>query len=483
MENSKLHQLLKTFSKSEFDALGKFIYSPFYNTSLQITKLYKILSNYYPELNSPRLTKEKIYMLIYRSGKFDDKKIRDLYSRMLKLTQEFIAVSEFKTMPVLQKRLVLEKLAGKNLEKHFTSLAKELENILDREEITDGEYFFNRYTLMKEKRSYMEIQKSVGKREKFFGDITKEIDAFIYYAIYKIIKYYLTFQIHSRLIKHDYDYKLRKEVLDYLEKNPATDYPVIMIHYHMVLMNINLDDDDSYYKATRLLEKNTGSIKQEDLKLIYTELFNYTRIRSATGSREFHNENYRILKDMVAKGVYPVEGNYLTENALITIFSAALIEKDFDWALEFLDEHIGKIPKEAKENALSYCIGILNYRKGKYTEALEKLSKVSIEDFYHHMRVKNHEIKIFFELGDFEKVMFTVDSFRHFLNLNKLIPDYIRIRYLNYVNFTGRLANALLSASPADKIIPIKKEIEKHDVAALENQQWLLEQIEKALIK
>lgn len=480
MGNSKLYQLLKTFSKSEFEDLGKFISSPYFNTSPQISRLYKIIVNCYPDFGSPRLNKERIFKSIYRKGKFDDKKIRDLYSRMLKLAEEFMAVNEFRKISLLKKRFVLKQLAKKNLEKHFTSIAKELKSMLDKEEITDGEYFFSKYSLFKENRSYLEIQKSVGKRGKFFGDITKEIDAFIYYSIYKIIKYHLTFQIHSRLIKHDYDYKLRKEILDYLEKNPSNDYPVIMIYFHMVLMNINFDDAN-YYRAIELLEKNLSSIKHEDLKLIYTELYNYTRIRSAEGSKKFHKENYRILKEMVTRGVYPAEGNHLTENALITIFSAALIEKDYEWALVFLNEHIEMLPSESKENALSYCIGILNYRKGKYKEALEKLARVSIDDFYDHIRVKNHEIKIFFELRDFEKVLFTVDSFRHFLSSNELIPDYIKIRYVNYVNFAGRIANALLSNNPADKIIPIRNEIEKHDVAALENKVWLLEQIEKTL--
>jgi hypothetical protein len=181
---------------------------------------------------------------------------------------------------------------------------------------------------------------------------------------------------------------------------------------------------------------------------------------------------------MVTRGVYPVEGDHLTENALITIFSTVLIEKDYDWALKFLNEHIDMLPSKNKDNALSYCMGILNYRKGKYKESLDKLAKVSIDDFYYHLRVKNHEIKIFFELGDYEKVMFTVDSFRHFLNSNKLIPDYLKTRFSNYVNFTSRLANALLTNNPVEKIIPIRREIDAHD-ATLENRTWLLEQIDK----
>lgn len=478
MENSKLSKLLRSFSKNEFEDFGKFINSPYFNSSEQITKFYKLVSKHYPDLNSPELDKKNIFKAIFGRENYKDKKMRDLLSRITKLAEDFLAINEFRTMQLSKKRLVLKQLAKKDLDKHFTSFARESELLLDKEKITDSGFFFNKYSILKEKRSYLETQKSVGKRVKFFDEITKEIDAFIYYSIYKILKYYITFEIHSRLIKHDYDYKLRGEIMDFLKSNPADNYPVIMIYNSMILMNTSKEENPHYYKTIELLEKNIKSIHLDDLKLIYTELYNYTRIRALKGDKQFQKENYRILKDMVEKGVYPAEGNHLTENSLISIFSSALIEKDYDWALKFLDEHIDMLPPESKQNTSLYSMGILNYRKRNYQKALDSLSRVSIDDFYYHIRVKNHEIKIFFELGDYEKVLFTIDSFRHFLASNKLIPDYLKVRFLNYANYSGRIANALLSSSPGDKVIPIKKEIDKHDVASLENRTWLLEQIE-----
>jgi hypothetical protein len=86
------------------------------------------------------------------------------------------------------------------------------------------------------------------------------------------------------------------------------------------------------------------------------------------------------------------------------------------------------------------------------------LAKISIDDFYYHIRVKNHEIRIFLSWV-ITKVLFTVDSFRHFLTSNTLIPDYLQTRFLNYVNFISRIANALLTNHPAEKLNEITDEI------------------------
>src|SRR5947199_8380303 len=96
MENSKLIQILRTFTIDEFEDFGKFVYSTFFNNSEQIIKLYNYIKKYYPQLESKFMTKENIYKEIYGNNEYKDKKVRDLLFRTLKLAEDFLAYSDIR---------------------------------------------------------------------------------------------------------------------------------------------------------------------------------------------------------------------------------------------------------------------------------------------------------------------------------------------------------------------------------------------------
>lgn len=476
IENSKLISLLKTLDKHEFEKLDAYINSPFFNTSEQITGFFELLKEKYPCFTG--LNKNSIFKKTYPRQAYNDKKLRDLFSRMLKLAEEFLAQMEFKDKIMLVKGNTLRQLAKKNLEKHFINKVKEAEILFSKEQIISSEFFFNKYSIAQEKRNYLESLLTLGKRNAFFEDITKEIDLFVIYSIYTVLKYGLNLQFNEKILKHKYEFKMLSEVLNYIKANPYYDYPVIMILYYIIILNQGEADDTVYFEVKKLVDENLHLLEEDDQRFILAVLFNYTQTQAIKGKREFRDENYSILKETMEKGLYPREGNYFSQSAYITTVGTALQKKDYKWAETFIDVYKDHLHPDHKENTYNFCISILNYRKGNYKQALEGLAKVSIEDFYFHLRVKNHQIRIFFELEDYEKVLFTVDSFRHFLNSNKLIPDYIKTRFLNYVNFVSRIAHALMIGDPGRKLLEIQEEINRHDVD-IENRTWLLEQIEK----
>ena len=60
MTNSKLIQLIRTFSKDEFKTFGKFVRSPFFYKDKAVIKLYDSLKSFYPEFDNDGLTKQQI---------------------------------------------------------------------------------------------------------------------------------------------------------------------------------------------------------------------------------------------------------------------------------------------------------------------------------------------------------------------------------------------------------------------------------------
>jgi tetratricopeptide (TPR) repeat protein len=192
----------------------------------------------------------------------------------------------------------------------------------------------------------------------------------------------------------------------------------------------------------------------------------------------FKDEHYRLLKYSIENDLYPKVGNYFSEASYVIVASESLINKDFEWAEKFIEEFKHKLKSEVRENAYTFCMANLNYRKGNYEKALKFLVKVSIEDIYYQLKVKNLQIKIHYELGNYEMCKSVIDSFRHFLGSVKQFPEFVRIRFVNYVNFTSRMVNVWLGGDPRN-MIEINREIEEISQDKVESKSWLLAQAAK----
>lgn len=475
-ENSKLIVLLKAFDKNEFEKLKNYVFSPFFNSSVQLITFFKILKKKYPHFKG--LDKKLIFNKIYPGEKYKDKKIRDLQSRMLKLTEDFLGQMEFMKQDYLIGRLTLQQLADRDLERHFTDKVREAGKKMDKEKIINSMNMFSKYSFFKQKRLFMQRFKALGKTSENYEDIAKEIDLFIEYMVYKILKYALITKGQSLNIKQSYDLKILDNILDYIKIHPFEDNPVIKILYNMTILSRDEENDAAYYTIDELLKKNKDSIDREDLRYIFAELYNFTKIRSLKDKPEFKKENYRILKETIENGLYPVYGKYFAESSYITIIGSGLQERDFEWTRNFMEKYKNKLQPEQRDNAYRFCKATFDYRKGNYSEALKGLSRVSIGDFYYQLRVKNNQLKIYFETGDYEMAKNVIDSFRHFLSTAKLLPDFIKVRFINYVNFTSRIVNTLLGGDMKN-LDDIIDEIRNINPSLLENKQWLLEQISK----
>lgn len=476
LENSKLIQLLKKLNPVEVLELEKFINSSFFNTSEHICNLINILIKDYPEFKN--IKKEQIFTFIYPNETFKDKKIRDIFSRTLKLTEEYLIQKEFSKKKFLKASFLLKQIASRNLEKHFIGKTRDLDLELEEEKLISSEFLLNKYLIYREKREFLSSLASIKNRAIHYGDITTEIELFTAYCIYNLLKFETIILVNKKQLKYTHKFNVLEHIIDYCNKYPMDEYPVTMIFYHLILLNRNPDNMNTYIKLKKLIDENIHNISYEDKLIVLVEQFNFTKIQSLKGIDFYRKENYRILKQNTDNEIYPFDGIYFNESSFITIADAAFKNSDFEWGENFIFKNIDKIDPKKQANVTIYLKGILHYRKGNHGEALKNLAKVSTDDFTYHFRVKNHQLKIYYEMDDVESVIRIADSYRHFLSGAKHMADYIKTRFINYVNFLTRICNTRLSGN-LQNIIHIKNEILSINQETLENKLWLLEQINK----
>jgi hypothetical protein len=478
LENSKIAELLISLSDNEIKNLENYIRSPFFNNSRQLTEFFELLMVYHPCYE--KLKKTEIFEKLYPTEAYSDKKVRDILYRMLKLCEDFLSQLEFLKNNLLQSRFTIQQLSSRNLEKHFTAKIRETERELEKETNIGSDYLFSKYSVYSQKRNFLEMIENVKKRVIYYGDLGTEINLFTVYTVYTILKYEINNLSSQKDLKFSLDFKILDYILNFIKENDFSGYPIIDIYYNIILLNRNGEDLQRYLNLKELIDKNVDKFSEEDRLIVLVEQFNFTKVQSLKGTDFYRKENYRILKQNTDKGIYPKEGKYFASTSFINIVTMAAAKKDFEWIESFLNKYTGSIEPELQKPILTFLRGIINYHQGNYGEALKYLAKVSTSDPHQQSKVKINQLRIYFEIGEFERVLSTVDAFKHFLSSVKYFPDFIRERYINFSNFLNRLTNAVLSENQKT-LFDIKRDILAINPETLENKIWLLAQIDKFL--
>lgn len=479
----KLILLLQTFNKKEFAQFGDYIISPFFNKSILFIKFYELLKGDYPDFEN--LNKQLIFKEIYPNEEYKDKKIRDLFSKMNEFALDFIAHEDFNRKFLTKNAYILENLVNRKLTVHYNSKYKESVKLLKSEKIIDEDYIFAEYSYSRTERLYK------GLYERKLGEIViseqiiEEYNYFINYFVYMVLAYALHLNIRRYSGEYKFHLSLLDKVTEFLEEHPRDKYPVISIISRLLKMQADIDNSvednsRSYREVIELIEKYSDTINIQNKRYIYVFLFNYTRIKSLGSNQFFKEEHYRILKYSIENNLYPKDGNIFPFNSYVTVAATALVHKDFEWAEEFIEKYKNEVTKDQRENSYTFCKGALNYRKGNLGEALKYLGKVSIDELYFHLRVQNLQIKIHYELGNYEVCKNIIDSYRHFLGSVKEFPEFVRIRFVNYVNITSRLIHIHLGGDKKN-IININKDLDNLPAEKVESMTWIRTQLNKLL--
>jgi len=474
MESTKLFMALETLTRDEMNSFGDFIMSPYFNKSHILITLFDQLKKHHPNYTNPKLTKEKLFSAIYPQEKFKDKKLRDMFSKMLGVLEEFLVLEDIRNYPLEEKTHLLNQYSVRKLEKHFEGLAREMAGLMEKITVKDSDYFYNSYQLKKDTRVYYETKISLGKRGELYSGITDEIHSFLLYFIYKMLHYYIEQINQQKLYKHEVSFEFVDEISGYLNSHDIENEPQVQALYYCLQMLRTPEDTGNYKRLKKILAGKETLLNKDDLNFIYIQVYNYARERSIEGSEEFHKESFEVIKKMLELDIYPREQVYMTSQTYIIFVSIGLQVKEFRWAENFMEEYKNRVSPSGKNNAYNYCKAIYSYRKGKLNDALKHLNNVKIEDFYFYIRVKNQLSRIYFELGEYESLVSLLDTFKHYLSSTQSIPDYIKTRFIDYANFLLRTVNARESGDNS-QMKKILREIANSPI--FENKSWLLEKV------
>lgn len=125
-----------------------------------------------------------------------------------------------------------------------------------------------------------------------------------------------------------------------------------------------------------------------------------------------------------------------------------------------------------RDSIFSFCLANLEYERRNYTQAIHLLQKSEYRDLLLNLAAKTLQMKILYELSEFDVLDSHLEAMRTFIR-RKGIIGYHRSNYLNTIAITKKLVN--LKPYDQGQREALKRQIEQ--TMALAEREWLLAQL------
>lgn len=477
MNNSSLIKLLQAFSKKEISELKEFLASPFFNKRQSVIKLFNIISKYHPEFKSEVISKEKIFEKLFPGKKYNDNLYRVLTHHLTELTKEYLSCSRFrKNTPEVLFHLSKElldkkqfKLLEKNMEKSFSDLEKA--------DMEAHEYYFFKFRFEFEKMNYF-FTASSGVFEKVIDKTNQETvfkELTNFYLIKSMVMYLNTLTLRLMYNK-DLSVEAFQKIISAIAIEDYDDIPVIKLYYNLIKMITDNEDESHFFKVREIMSLSKKKINRFDIIGAYVTLNNYCTKKIHEGKTKFEKHKFEIYKEELIEKTYLMSDGYMSPTFYRNVVSSALSLKEYEWVLDFINKYKEQLHKEYRENYYSFCMAYYEFSLKNFESALEYNARIVYDELYLKLNSKTLQLQLLYELGKEETFLSALESFRHFISNNKLIPDVRKIFYYNFHKSISRLFK-IKNKNDMSETSSLKSETA--GTQNISNKEWLLSKIDE----
>ncbi len=427
MENSKLIDVLSTFSKAELRELQQFISSPFFNKNEELVKFYAYLKKIAPHFPLKKIERRRVYKSLFSEQDYDDKHMNYLMSYLLKLTEQYIGYKQYVTHPTLPKYHTINALIDRDLDKHYRYNLKRTTDQLEKQAYRNAAFYYQKYLLADAENRYF-LRQQVRKKDIRLQRAAENFD--VYYLANKL-KYSCELLDRNQIFSTDYQLQLTSEITQYLSRHSHEKVPPIQIYYQIYLMLTQADGSIHFEQLNSLIEKYFYQFPIAEIKEFYGYVINFC-IRQ-------NNKGINFFEELFDRYIFGLERGLLFENDRLphttykNISKVGLLLRKFDWTEQMISDYKNKLSPEFRETAFNYSMADLFYYKKEFDKAQTYLMQVETTDIFYNLDARKMLMKIYYEQGETEALLSLIAASQIFLKRSKQISPNIRKAYQNFM--------------------------------------------------
>lgn len=480
MINSKLVNILRTFSVTEMKEFEKFAASPFFNMGRNYLPFLKEIKKFYPKFDDEKLTSEYLFSKIYPSKKFNKQIMWNINSQMLSMAEDFLVFISLGKNKFRRKQHIASELIDRRLTKYYKKKVEEMEADIDIPGI-GASYFRNKAEIEDGKMDYHFIEDT----QQFLPELLdKKGDYTILNFLRELSDTIGSMRTSKSMYNKQYDNTLSfkfisnldlKKIVQFANETGFKYAPVLNIYYESIMLSLDYENKEHYYSLKQLFEKNHHIFTKDEKQIIAAELTNYCVQKINEGDHSFRNAIFELDKFKLKEELVFIS-RQLPKVTFMQILGNALYVRELEWAKNFIEEYIPKMRVSYQKPTRALCYAHLYYVQKDYGKVLENLSKAEFIDSLDKIYVRTLYIRTYFEMKEFETLRSFLDTAKHFYEKNPHISNTLRANNIKFVN----CMNKLVEANETGNIYEIEKIIKSaRDDKNMANKEWIIEKAEE----
>lgn len=470
MKDSKVFYAIERLTNRERSRFRKYLESPYFNSDPKLTELYDTIVSKEKAIAIDKLDKRGLWAIVRPAKSFNDVRFRKYSSDLLKhiegfLYQEYTSQDKGHEYP-----FVLDALNERQMEKLYDSVLRGGRESILKNPRRDSRHFQRVYAI--EKRFY---DLSDSERRRGVAATTSDIaDALDLFYIIEKLRLHCSVLVRNFYLSDDYSLRLISELIAEVEGSSLLDVPAVQIYYRLIKTYDESQDEDNFTVLTELIKQSHDLFEPDELEDLYRGLLNFLARQINIGVPNSLEKLVNLYDFMLNNSVFNSQGE-LSPWAFRNAILVGLRIGKFDWVQMVLQKYADRLPKDYRDNAISFNYAQLYFYKKEFGEVLKHLQQVEYQDPAYALNARGLLVAVYYELGQIDPLYSTIHSFRTYLKRQKQLSEKVRNGYRDLLKVTQRLAK--VTNRDSKKIAAIENFLEENPSTV--SRQWLTTKLEE----
>lgn len=479
MYQSRLVKYILQLTPKEKETFHQFVISPYFNQHKKTIALLKIIQA--GEDNpKKKLEKHKVFKKLFPGLAFEEQKLHNTMSYLMKLYHRFLAYQYFEEQDFQEQLYTLEAAYFNNQFDLFKNRANQLQKLLNKHPVQNSHIHHIRYRL-----NYLLGGYETGyvnrSNTAYFQQMSDYLDE---YYISEKLKHTCTLVGHMIVMNTQYNFGFLDDLLNYIQSNWETyENKPSITPFYTILMMFREEEHEVYYNQLKTkLEMVVQRLSEAEVHEIYDFAFNYCIQQIGRGENRYQRELFSLYQQGIENGAL-LDNGILSEWNYKNITTLGSALKEFEWTKNFLEKYKEKLPEQTRENAYNFNLARFYYSQKLYDDTFSLLLHVQFTEVQYHTGATEILIRSYYELEDYEALLSLLETFRIYVIRNRKMTTVKKKGYTNYCRFAKKLVllknSRFIHSKQAyqEKIKTLLKKIQ--ETPNVLSKQWLVQECQE----
>ncbi len=473
MYKSKLVKILKTLPPEDFKRFNKMLRSPLYTSNPSLPLLYSLLRKHYPEFNSSRLVKEKVFKKLFPDLPYSDIKLRNLMREMTKLLEDFLIHLELQRNSLQRDQLLSRIYGQRKLHRFFEKSIYQLQHQLNESPYRDATYFRQSFELKHNLLSNFPIP-DLNQKSALFRETEEDLDQL--YAYHK-----LWFECEGRNFNALYAGGRREELEKQKQKLKVEAKSPLYQLYSDIIQLQETKKDTLFEQIKNQFFEQIQHIRPPSREEIFGWLNNYLVGKMKEDDQHYNQLTLDFYKTSLQHGILSQESN-LINSFYLNILTCSAKAKDFEWAQQFMLEYDQYLTGGTRGDIKNLGLAYLYFHQQRFSKAVDLLADYHFVHPLYALSARIHHLRCCFELFLTDSTYYDLliaqsQAFERLVRRHQMISKAKVAAYLNFAQFIRKLAAVRLKGKiNKEEKMKFKSQLEKQKITM--SRSWLLEKID-----